>query len=262
MDLSLIGKRALVCGSSQGIGRACAEQLAALGASVVLFSRNRDKLEAVKESLDTSAGQTHAVLLADFTYPAQVRAALERQLAESGPCEILVNNTGGPAPGPAHSADPQAFIDAFNLHLVSNQTLVQALLPGMREAGYGRVINIISTSVKQPLHGLGISNTVRGAVASWAKTLANELGQFNITVNNVLPGATNTVRLEAIIDNKAKKLDKSREQVEATEKAAIPMGRFGEAAEIANAVAFLASPAASYINGVNLPVDGGRTGCL
>ncbi|SEA33044.1 SDR family oxidoreductase [Microbulbifer marinus] len=262
MDLNLLGKRALVCGSSQGIGKACAQQLAALGASVVLFSRNREKLEAVRETLDTSAGQTHAVLVADFAEPAQVKAAVEQQLATAGPCEILVNNTGGPLPGPAHTADPQAFIDAFNLHLISNQTLVQALLPGMQSAGYGRVINIISTSVKQPLNGLGVSNTVRGAVASWAKTLANELGQFNITVNNVLPGATATVRLDAIIDNKANKQGKSRKEVEETEKASIPMGRFGEAAEIANAVAFLASPAASYINGVNLPVDGGRTGCL
>lgn len=262
MNLNLSGKRALVCGSSQGIGRACAEQLATLGASVVLFSRNREKLEAVRESLDSSAGQVHRTLVADFADPAQVAAALEQLLAESGPCEILVNNTGGPAPGPAHSAAPQAFIDAFNLHLISNQTLVRALLPGMQAAGYGRVINIISTSVKQPLNGLGVSNTVRGAVASWAKTLANELGQFNITVNNVLPGATATVRLEAIIENKAKKQRRSREEVEAAEKASIPMGRFGEASEVANAVAFLASPAASYINGVNLPVDGGRTGCL
>ncbi|MFC6980539.1 SDR family oxidoreductase [Microbulbifer taiwanensis] len=146
--------------------------------------------------------------------------------------------------------------------MVSNQTLVQALLPGMQKAAYGRVINIISTSVKQPLQGLGVSNTVRGAVASWAKTLASELGQFNITVNNVLPGATNTVRLEAILENKMKKLDKSRAEIEAMEKASIPLRRFGEAAEIASAVAFLASPAASYINGINLPVDGGRTGCL
>ncbi|SHF53034.1 3-oxoacyl-[acyl-carrier protein] reductase [Microbulbifer donghaiensis] len=262
MDLNLLGKRALVCGSSQGIGRACAEQLAALGASVVLFSRDRDKLEAVRETLDTSAGQAHAALVADFAHPEQVKAAVAQLLQGSGPCEILVNNTGGPAPGPAHNADPQAFVDAFNLHLISNQTLVQALLPGMQSAGYGRVINIISTSVKQPLNGLGVSNTVRGAVASWAKTLANELGQFNITVNNVLPGATATVRLDAILENKTKKLGQSRAEVEAAEKAMIPMRRFGEASEIANAVAFLASPAASYINGVNLPVDGGRTGCL
>ncbi|WP_323847106.1 SDR family oxidoreductase [Microbulbifer magnicolonia] len=262
MDLNLHGKRALVCGSSQGIGRACAEQLAALGASVVLFARDRDKLEAVKPSLDMSAGQKHGELVADFAYPAQVKAAVENELAKGGPFEILINNTGGPPPGPAHSAAPQEFIDAFNLHLISNQTLVQALLPGMKAAGYGRVINIISTSVKQPLNGLGVSNTVRGAVASWAKTLANELGQFNITVNNVLPGATATVRLEAIIEGKMQKLGKTREEVEQAEKASIPLGRFGEAAEIANAVAFLASPAASYISGINLPVDGGRTGCL
>ncbi|WP_193165179.1 SDR family oxidoreductase [Microbulbifer hainanensis] len=262
MDLNLAGKRALVCGSSQGIGRACAEQLAELGASVTLFSRDRAKLEAVREALDNSAGQDHRVLVADFSDPSQVKAAVESHVGEVGACEILINNTGGPAPGPAHAADPQAYIDAFNLHLITNQTLVQALLPGMQAAGYGRIINIISTSVKQPLRGLGVSNTIRGAVANWAKTLANELGQFNITVNNVLPGATATVRLEGIIENKMKKQGKSREEVEAAEKAAIPLGRFGEVHELANAVAFLASPAASYISGVNLPVDGGRTGCL
>ncbi|WP_346839133.1 SDR family oxidoreductase [Microbulbifer sp. SAOS-129_SWC] len=262
MDLNLAGKRALVCGSSQGIGRACAEQLAQLGASITLFSRDREKLEAVKKALHSSAGQDHRVLVADFSDPGQVATAIEAHLAEAGPCEILINNTGGPAPGPAHTAEPQAFVDAFNLHLVSNQTLVQALLPGMQAAGYGRIINIISTSVKLPLRGLGVSNTIRGAVASWAKTLANELGPFNITVNNVLPGATATVRLDAIIENKMKKQGKSREEVEAAEKSTIPLGRFGEASELANAVAFLASPAASYISGVSLPVDGGRTGCL
>jgi 3-oxoacyl-[acyl-carrier protein] reductase len=262
MDLNLTGKRALVCGSSQGIGKACAEQLATLGASVSLFSRNREKLQTVVAGLDTSKGQQHSIVTADFAKPAEVKSALEAHLTKTGAHEILINNTGGPAPGAAHSADPQAFIDAFNLHLVSNQMLVQALLPGMRAAAYGRVINIISTSVKLPLNGLGVSNTVRGAVASWAKTLANELGQYNITVNNILPGATATLRLQAIIENKMQQQQKSREAVEAAEKSSIPMRRFGEASEVANAVAFLASPAASYINGVNLPVDGGRTGCL
>ncbi|GMG86787.1 SDR family oxidoreductase [Biformimicrobium ophioploci] len=262
MNLDLTGKRALVCGSSQGLGKASAIELALLGASVTLFSRNTEKLQAVLAELDTSKGQQHHVLVADFTDPAAVKDALERHLAETGSFQILVNNTGGPAPGLANAADSQAFVDAFNLHLVNNHNLVQALMPGMKEAGYGRVINVISTSVKVPLNGLGVSNTVRGAVASWAKTLASELGQFNITVNNVLPGATNTVRLEAIITNKAKKAGVSEAQMAEEEKSIIPMRRFGEAHEFGSAVAFLASPAASYINGVNLPVDGGRTGCL
>ncbi len=262
MDLNLVNKRALVCGSSQGIGRACALELANLGCSVTLFSRNSEKLMAVKAELDDSKGQQHHILVADFNRPEQVKSAIEQHIAQTGPIEILINNTGGPAPGPAHSADVSAFIDAFQLHLVSNQYLVQSLLEGMKSSGYGRIINVISTSVKQPIAGLGVSNTIRGAVASWSKTLASELGPFGITVNNVLPGATATVRLEGIIKNKAEKQNKSIEQVTQDEKAQIPLRRFARAEEFANAVAFLASPAGGYITGINLPVDGGRTLCL
>ncbi|GAA0856238.1 SDR family oxidoreductase [Aliiglaciecola litoralis] len=262
MDINLCGKRALVCGSSQGIGRACAIELAQLGASITLFSRNQASLEAVKAELDTSAGQVHQVLTADFSMPEQVKTAINSHVAETGGFDILINNTGGPAPGPAHTADSQAFIDAFNLHLVSNHHLVQALIPAMKDKQYGRIINVISTSVKQPLPGLGVSNTIRGAVASWAKTLANELGPFGITVNNVLPGATATARLDAIIANKANKQGISIEQAAENEKAQIPMRRFAQPEEFAAAAAFLASPAAGYITGINLPVDGGRTGCL
>ena len=262
MDLNLSGKRALVCGSSQGIGKAIAIELASLGASVTVFARNQEKLEAVKVELDTTQGQSHQVLVADFSDPNSVKAAISENIASGNEYQILVNNTGGPAPGPANVADADAFVAAFSQHLVNNQNLAQAVIPGMKAAGYGRILNVISTSVKQPLPNLGVSNTVRGAVANWGKTLANELGQFNITVNNVLPGATNTVRLEAIIENKAKKQNKSLEQVTIEEKSIIPMNRFGEAHEFANAVAFLASPAAGYITGVNLPIDGGRTGCL
>ncbi|WP_144393132.1 SDR family oxidoreductase [Pleionea sediminis] len=262
MNLDISGKHALVCGSSQGIGKAIAQQLAAQGANVTLFARNAEKLEEVKSTLDTSKGQTHFVITADFSKTAQVKETIESHLNSVNSFEILINNTGGPAPGPAHLAESQAFIDAFNQHLINNHNLVQTILPAMKSAGYGRIINVISTSVKQPLPNLGVSNTVRGAVANWAKTLANELGQFNITVNNVLPGATNTVRLEAIIKNKAAKLEKSIEETEALEKSIIPMRRFGEPAEFANVVGFLSSPAAAYVTGVNIPVDGGRTGCL
>ncbi len=262
MNLDIAGKNALVCGSSQGIGKAIAIQLAAQGASVTLFARNEAKLAEVKAELDTSQGQEHRILTADFSDTQAVKQTILKLIDDGVEFQILVNNTGGPAPGPANEAAPQSFIDAFNQHLVNNQNLTQAVLPGMKKAGYGRIINVISTSVKQPLPNLGVSNTVRGAVANWAKTLANELGQFNITVNNVLPGATNTVRLEAIIKNKANKLGKSIEETEKQEKSIIPMRRFGEAEEFANAVGFLVSPAAGYITGVNLPVDGGRTGCL
>jgi 3-oxoacyl-[acyl-carrier protein] reductase len=262
MDINLSGKRALVCGSSQGIGRACAIELAQLGASITLFSRNQASLELVKAELAATSGQIHHVLIADFSQPEQVKTAITAHVSDTGGFDILINNTGGPAPGPANTADSEAFIEAFNLHLVSNHHLVQALIPAMKENQYGRIINVISTSVKQPLPGLGVSNTIRGAVASWAKTLAYELGPFGITVNNVLPGATATARLDAIIANKAKKQAISIEQATENEKAQIPMRRFARPEEFAAAAAFLASPAAGYITGINLPVDGGRTGCL
>jgi 3-oxoacyl-[acyl-carrier protein] reductase len=262
LNLNLEGKRALVCGSSQGIGRACAIALAQLGASVSLFARNGKALQKVMQELDQNGDQQHAVLVADFSEPDQVRKSLSAHIDEHGPCCIVINNSGGPLPGPAHTADAEDYLAAFKLHLVSNQHIVQCALPGMRSVGYGRIINIISTSVKQPLDGLGVSNTIRGAVASWAKTLSNELGQFGITVNNVLPGATRTARLEVIMKNKAEKQNLSVAETEASEKSRIPLRRFGEPEELANAVAFLASPAAAYITGVSLPVDGGRTSCL
>ena len=209
MNIDLTSKRALVCGSSQGIGKACAIELANLGASITLFSRNKNSLEAVLTELNNlknkQAHQKHTVLVADFSEPEQVKTAINANIDDTGGYDILINNTGGPAPGPANTSDAENFISAFNLHLISNHHLAQAVIPAMKTTGYGRIINVISTSVKQPLPNLGVSNTIRSAVASWAKTLANELGEFGITVNNVLPGATATARLDAIIQNKAKK---------------------------------------------------------
>ncbi|MEO8779611.1 MAG: SDR family oxidoreductase [Rhodanobacter sp.] len=258
MQLDLSGRHALVCGASQGIGNACAIELALLGASVTALARRGDVLADVVDSLPrTHAGQRHDFLVADTGDTAALRSLADALVAAS-PVHILINNSGGPPPGSILDATVQGFLDALRHHLLANQMLVQAVVPGMRAAGWGRIVNIISTSVKEPIPGIGVSNSTRGAVASWAKTLAGELAPFGITVNNVLPGSTHTPRIEQIVAAGAKKSGRSEHDVEQEMTAAIPMGRFAEPAETAAAVAFLASPAAGYITGVNLPVDGGR----
>lgn len=263
MDIDLVNKKAFVCGSTQGIGRATAIELANLGASIVLLARNRDSLERVKNELNAADNQIHDYIIADFSAPEDLQKRVGEYLeANPQPVHILVNNTGGPPAGRAIDSNLKEFVDAFQNHLLCNQILAQSLVGGMKAANYGRIVNVISTSVKQPIPGLGVSNTIRGAVAAWAKTLAGELGEFGITVNNVLPGFTKTARLQSIIENKAGKTGDSIEKIEAEMRAETPARRFAEASEVANAIAFLASPAAAYINGVNLPVDGGRTGCL
>ncbi|ANE50071.1 SDR family oxidoreductase [Flavisolibacter tropicus] len=261
MNLSLEGKHAVICGSTQGIGLAIAEELASMGAHCTLVARNKETLETNVKLLDNSLQQVHSYKVADFSETEQVRAAIEAIVGEH-PVHILINNTGGPAAGPIIEAEEQAFFNAFQQHLICNHILTKAVVPGMKDAGYGRIINIISTSVKIPLNNLGVSNTIRGAVASWAKTMANELGEFNITVNSVLPGYTETARLKSLVHNLANKAGTSEEQVAGEIAKGIPMKRFGTAAEIAAVAAFLASPAASYVNGVSIPVDGGRTGTI
>ena len=262
MNIDLSGKTALVCGSTQGIGKASAKELATLGASIVLVARNEESLKAAIKDLDVSKGQSHTFLCVDFQNTNQVKEKVESFVATQGTVHILVNNTGGPPGGLITNAKVEDFIQAFNNHLVCNHILVQAVIDGMKKENYGRIINIISTSVKMPLKNLGVSNTIRAAVANWSKTLANEVASFGITVNNVLPGATSTGRLQAIIENKSKNTGESLNHIKNEMEGEIPLGRFAEPSEIANAVAFLASPAASYITGINVPVDGGRTGCL
>ncbi len=261
MNVDLSGKMAIVCGSTQGIGKASAIELALLGANVTLVARNEESLKSTLKELHTTGSQKHDYVIADFSLPDQLKETISRFL-QNKKVHILINNTGGPPAGQAIDASPEEFIKAFSSHLICNQIMVQAVVPSMKEAGYGRIINIISTSVKVPLRGLGVSNTTRGAVANWAKTLSFELGAFGITVNNVLPGTTMTGRLDSIIKNKAEKTSKSYEEVKNEMIAEVPAGRISEPHEVAAAVAFLASPAAGYINGINVPVDGGRTGSL
>ncbi len=256
MDLK--GKRAWVCGSTQGIGKACAMELAGRGAAVTLFARNEATLKTTRDELSTEAGQTHDFVCADFGEPGNLAESARKHLAATGPTSILVNNTGGPKSGPIVEAKPDAFLGAISNHVVCNHLLMQTVLPGMKEAGYGRIVNIISSSVFMPIKGLGVSNTTRAAVANWAKSVAGEVGLFGITVNNVLPGYTDTVRLKSLIKAKADREGVSEEDVVRTWIGSIPIGRLGRPDEIASVVGFLASPAASYVSGINIPVDGGR----
>lgn len=257
MNIDLKTRKALVCGASQGIGEAVARSLAGLGAEIILVARNETKLKEVKESLP---GSGHLVKIADLGEESDIRDLLA--FLSSHPVDIVVNNTGGPAPGQINEASTVQFQKGIQMHLFASQHIMQAVLPHMKEQGYGRFINIISTSVKIPIPGLGVSNTIRGAMASWAKTLSLEVGPYGITVNNILPGFINTDRLHGLISSIAERDNQSTEAVAEGMKKTIPAGRFGEASEIGDLAAFLASPAASYINGTSIPVDGGRTGTI
>ena len=261
MELSLVNKQALICGSTQGIGLAIAVELALLGATCILVARNESSLQKACKQLDTSNGQQHQYLVADFSNTEHVKEVIGN-FAKEHSIHILVNNTGGPPAGKIADAKDSDFLSALNLHLINNHNITTAFLEGMKSQGYGRIINIVSTSVKVPLPNLGVSNTTRAAVAGWAKTMANEVAKFGVTVNNVLPGATSTARLSSIIENKSQKTNTASEEVEAGMLHEIPMGRFGKPQEVAALAAFLATPAAAYITGQSVCVDGGRTGAI
>lgn len=259
MNLELTNLNAVVCGSTQGIGLATAEVLAKLGANIYLLARNETKLKQISQRLDNTKGQVHNYLCIDF----QNSSRLEQEIKKIKiPIHILINNTGGPASGKLVDANLNEFNKAFEMHLINNHILVQHFVEGMKKEGFGRIVNVISTSVKSPIPGLGVSNTIRAAVANWAKTLSFELAEHGITVNNVLPGFTDTNRLKTLIEKKSKTLNKSVEEITKKMISSVPANRFGEAAEVADAIAYLCSPSSSYINGINLPVDGGRTTSL
>ena len=258
MDLNLAGRHALVCGASEGIGRAAAVELALLGANVTVLARRATALAEVVAALPLVVeGQRHGALAQDVAETAALEAGV-RALVVDRPVHILVNNTGGPPGGRALDAGADDYLAAFQRHLLANQALASAVVPGMRAAHWGRIINVISTSVKEPIANLGVSNTIRGAVASWAKTLSKELGVDGITVNNVLPGYTRTQRLEQILRDRVQATGKDEAAISAAKLPSVPAGRFADAHEVAAAIAFLATPAAGYVNGVSLAVDGGR----
>ena len=261
INLNLKGKNALVCGSTGGIGKASALALAELGATITLMARNESKLKKTLAELSVSQGQEHDYLVTDLSVSGAINEPIKVSLLKKD-YHILINNTGGPAPGPALDASFNDFLAAFEMHLGSAQMLTQLIAPGMKREKYGRIINIISTSVKIPIPGLGVSNTIRGAMASWAKTISAELGPYGITVNNVLPSTTMTDRLRLIINSRAEKSGKSAAQIEDEMINEIPLRRLSEPDEVASLVAFLASPAAGYISGTSIPVDGGKTGAI
>ena len=257
MDLDLTGKHALVCGASEGIGRAAAHELALLGAHVTVLARRADALQAVVDALPVRDGQRHGLRVADVTDTTGLRATVDALVADA-PVHVLVNNTAGPPGGAVQHATEDQFLDTFRRHLLANHALVQAVLPGMRAAGFGRIVNVVSTSVREPIAGLGVSNTIRGAVAAWAKTLSREVAADGITVNNVLPGYTETGRVAQIVADRVRATGQDEATIRDGMRAHVPAGRFAQPHEVAAAIAFFASPAAAYITGTSLAVDGGR----
>jgi len=262
MDLRLDGKNAIVCGSSQGLGKSVALQFSEMGANVILLARNEKQLEKTLKELPKNNSQNHRFIAVDFSQPDNTIIEIKNKLTDINPIHILVNNAGGPKPGEINKADSQELVNAFNSHIVMSQMLVQYVLPGMKEAGFGRIINIISVGMRQPIDHLGVSNTIRGAMGSWSKTLSREVARFGITVNNLLPGQTKTSRLDSLIENNAKLAGKSKEEITIEMISQIPAGRLGEPEDFAYAAGFLASEQASFITGISLPVDGGFLRCL
>ncbi len=257
MNISLAGRHALVCGASAGIGRAAALALAGLGARVTGLARSREKLSALLPALREAGAPEAWALQADLDDRPALEQAVAEHLKRRGHVQVLVNNTGGPKAGPLLEAGEEALLEAFGRHVLAAQRLVRLVLPGMIGVDYGRIINVVSTSVREPIPNLGVSNTVRAAVAAWAKTLSKELPP-GVTINTVLPGYTDTERLSSLAEATAERTARTADEVRSGWLAAVPERRIGRPEELGAVIAFLASPAASYVRGVTLPVDGGR----
>jgi len=260
--MELLNKNALVCGGSAGIGKAIAMRFAELGANVTIISRNEERLNLVLNELPIHFNQNHGYIAGDFSDPEIIVNSMIKKIKERGTYHILINNTGGPSPGEIQNENVENFQKAFLQHIISSQIITQALLPGMKKDGFGRIINIISIGLKQPIPNLGVSNTIRGAMGAWAKTLSREVAPFGITVNNLLPGHTLTPRLESLIRNRAESTGISYDEMSNRMLNDIPLGRFGKPEDLAYAASFLASEKADFITGVSLPVDGGWLQCL
>ena len=257
MELGLEEKTALVAASSRGLGRAVADELAKEGANLLICARSVGPLEEAGQAIHDTTGVEVVAVQTDLSNPEDIDRLMEAAQKEFGTVEILVTNTGGPPPGPFESHSVEDWSNAVQQNLDSVLNLTRAVLPGMKAAGWGRIVNITSVAVKQPIDGLILSNAVRAAVTGFAKTLANEVAASGITVNNVMPGFTRTERLDGLAENISESQGITVEEAFARWEAHSPIGRIGEPRELAALVAFLASERASYITGTSIPVDGG-----
>ena len=257
MDFGLSGRVALVAAASKGIGYASARELAREGARVFLCSRDEERARSAAQKIGGETGAECTGVRADVTDEGDARALVELAREQAGRVDILVTNAGGPPAATFESADLEMYRRAFELNALSAVRLAQLVVPAMREARWGRVINITSISVKQPIDGLLLSNTVRAGLTGWAKTLSTEVAADNVTVNNVAPGYTLTERQDELAATRAGTSGKTKEEMIEMWASQVPMRRLASAEEIAAAVAFLASERASYITGVTLQVDGG-----
>ncbi|HLD17240.1 MAG TPA: SDR family oxidoreductase [Coxiellaceae bacterium] len=261
MNIDLTGKRALVCGGSQGIGKGAALSLAECGAHITVLARDPHKLEAVVKELNHLSPRNHQAIAVDLLDAVALEQAIKIALKHAS-FDILVLNTGGPPPGPISQASPDAFEKAFKMHILASQQLTQWVLPGMKAQQYGRIIGVTSGSVRTPYPELGVSNTMRWALTAWAKTLSYEVGPFGITVNMVMPGNIDTPRLHSLLEYKAELKQMTVEALRKTSEAQIPAQHIGSIQEIGDVIAFLATPAAAYINGASIPVDGGKSSVI